>query len=88
MGIDKLVRLHLVTSVVILAIIYLICPLIMLSEADITYMAAVCALSQQPFIVILKLMCLINLFIGIMQQFAVNSNKNKNKNDKWKDLLK
>lgn len=51
-------------------------------------MAAVCALSQQPFIVILKLMCLINLFIGFMQQFAVNSNKNKNKNDKWKDLLK
>lgn len=36
MGIDKLVRLHLVTSVVILAIIYLVCPLIMLSEADIT----------------------------------------------------
>lgn len=88
MGIGKLVRLHLVTRVVMLAIIYLVCPLVMLSEADVTYMTAVCALSQQPFIAILKLMCLMNLFIGIMQQFAMNSDKNKNKNNKWKDLLK
>ena len=86
MGINKSVQLHLILSVVMLAIIYLVCPLIMLSEADVTYMTAVCALSQQPFITILKLMCLMNLFIGIVQQFAMNSDKNKN--NKWKDLLK
>ena len=49
-------------------------------------MTAVCALSQQPFVTILKLMCLMNLFIGIVQQFVMNSDKNKN--NKWKDLLK
>lgn len=86
MGINKSVQLHLILSVVMLAIIYLVCPLIMLSEADVTYMTAVCALSQQPFITILKLMCLMNLFIGIVQQFVMNSDKNKN--NKWKDLLK
>ena len=88
MGINKSVQLHLILSVVILAIMYLVCPLIMLSKADVTYMTAVCALSQQPFIAILKLMCLMNLFIGIMQQFAMNCDKNKNKNNKWEDLLK
>lgn len=86
MGINKSVQLHLIMSVAILAIIYLVCPLIMLLEADVTYMTAVCALSQQPFMAILKLMCLMNLFIGIMQQFVMNSDKNKN--NKWKDLLK
>lgn len=86
MGINKSVQLHLILSVVLLAIIYLVCPLIMLSEADVTYMTAVCALSQQPFVTILKLMCLMNLFIGIVQQFVMNSDKNKN--NKWKDLLK
>lgn len=86
MGINKSVQLHLILSVVMLAIIYLVCPLIMLLKTDVTYMTAVCALSQQPFIAILKLLCLMNLFIGIMQQFAMNSDKNKN--NKWKDLLK
>ena len=37
MGINKSVQLHLILSVVLLAIIYLVCPLIMLSEADVTY---------------------------------------------------
>lgn len=86
MGINKSVQLHLILSVVMLAIIYLVCPLIILLKTDVTYMTAVCALSQQLFIAILKLMCLMNLFIGIMQQFAMNSDKNKN--NKWKDLLK
>lgn len=86
MGINKSVQLHLILSVVMLAIIYLVCPLIILLKTDATYMTAVCALSQQPFIAILKLLCLMNLFIGIMQQFAMNSDKNKN--NKWKDLLK